>query len=55
MFGKALLSSVICWLASGFCSTTGVALESIIIPYPTASSQFTPLWFTRDVGLYEKY
>ena len=31
------------------------ALESIIIAYPTTSSQFTPLWFTRDVGLYEKY
>jgi len=31
------------------------ALESIVIAYPTTSSQFTPLWFTRDVGLYEKY
>lgn len=55
MFRKALLSVVFCWLASGFCSTPTVALESIIIAYPTTSSQFTPLWFTRDVGLYEKY
>jgi len=55
MFRKALLSVVFCWLASGFCSTPAVALESIIIAYPTTSSQFTPLWFTRDVGLYEKY
>jgi sulfonate transport system substrate-binding protein len=31
------------------------ALESLVIAYPTTSSQFTPLWFTRDVGLYEKY
>jgi ABC-type nitrate/sulfonate/bicarbonate transport system substrate-binding protein len=31
------------------------ALESVIIAYPTTSSQFTPLWFARDVGLYEKY
>ena len=31
------------------------ALESIVIAYPTTSSQFTPLWFARDVGLYEKY
>src|SRR4029453_8773336 len=31
------------------------ALESVIIAYPTTSSQFTPLWFTRDAGLYEKY
>ena len=31
------------------------ALESVIIAYPTTSSQFAPLWFTRDVGIYEKY
>jgi NitT/TauT family transport system substrate-binding protein len=31
------------------------ALESLVIAYPTTSSQFAPLWFTRDVGLYEKY
>jgi NitT/TauT family transport system substrate-binding protein len=30
-------------------------LQSIFIAYPTTSSQFTPLWFARDVGLYEKY
>ena len=35
--------------------TSASALESIVIAYPTTSSQFTPLWFTRDVGLYEKY
>jgi NitT/TauT family transport system substrate-binding protein len=34
---------------------SAAALESIVIAYPTTSSQFTPLWFTRDVGLYEKY
>jgi len=31
------------------------ALESMVIGYPTTSSQFIPLWFARDVGLYEKY
>jgi NitT/TauT family transport system substrate-binding protein len=31
------------------------ALESVVIGYPTTSSQFAPLWFARDVGLYEKY
>src|SRR6266540_797360 len=36
-------------------SAPASALESVIIAYPTTSSQFTPLWFTRDVGLYEKY
>jgi NitT/TauT family transport system substrate-binding protein len=31
------------------------ALESLVIAYPTTSSQFAPLWFARDVGLFEKY
>jgi len=35
--------------------TPASALESIVIAYPTTSSQFAPLWFTRDVGIYEKY
>ncbi len=34
---------------------SAVALERIVIAYPTTSSQFIPLWFARDVGLYEKY
>jgi NitT/TauT family transport system substrate-binding protein len=34
---------------------TALAAESVIIAYPTTSSQFTPLWFARDVGLYDKY
>jgi len=34
---------------------SAVALECIVIAYPTTSSQFAPLWFARDVGLYEKY
>jgi NitT/TauT family transport system substrate-binding protein len=34
---------------------TARAAESVIIAYPTTSSQFTPLWFARDVGLYDKY
>lgn len=33
----------------------GAALENIVIAYPTTSSQFTPLWFARDIGLYEKH
>jgi len=41
--------------ACSLLSTPASALESIVIAYPTTSSQFTPLWFTRDVGLYEKY
>ncbi len=31
------------------------ALENMVIAYPTTSSQFAPLWFARDMGLYEKY
>lgn len=35
--------------------TPASALDSVIIAYPTTSSQFAPLWFARDVGIYEKY
>lgn len=31
------------------------ALESVVIAYPTTSSQYAPVWFARDLGLYEKY
>src|ERR1051325_350037 len=31
------------------------ALDSIVIAYPTTSSQFAPLWFARDTAIYEKY
>lgn len=31
------------------------AAEKIVVGYPTTSSQFTPLWFAKDVGLYEKH
>jgi len=48
--------SVLLFLAAwSLWRTPASALESVIIAYPTTSSQFTPLWFTRDVGLYEKY
>jgi NitT/TauT family transport system substrate-binding protein len=52
---KFIVSVVICFLTWGSLPLSAVALESIVIAYPTTSSQFTPLWFTRDVGLYEKY
>jgi NitT/TauT family transport system substrate-binding protein len=52
---KFILSIVICSLALGLSPRSANALESIVIAYPTTSSQFTPLWFARDVGLYEKY
>jgi ABC-type nitrate/sulfonate/bicarbonate transport system substrate-binding protein len=42
-------------LAAARFGSPAAALESIVIAYPTTSSQFTPLWFARDVGLYEKY
>src|SRR5262245_48044786 len=52
---KFILSLVICSLALGLPMRLASALESIVIAYPTTSSQFVPLWFARDVGLYEKY
>ena len=51
---KFMFSVLICFLTWGSLPLSADALESIVIAYPTTSSQFTPLWFTRDVGLYEK-
>ena len=52
---RLIFSLVFCSLALGLSPSAAAALESIVIAYPTTSSQYTPLWFTRDVGLYEKY
>jgi NitT/TauT family transport system substrate-binding protein len=52
---KLRLSLIFCCLAWGSPLRSATALESIVIAYPTTSSQFAPLWFARDVGLYEKY
>jgi NitT/TauT family transport system substrate-binding protein len=49
-----IVSIVICFLTWGSLPRSAGALENIVIGYPTTSSQFAPLWFTRDVGLYEK-
>ena len=51
---KFLVSVAICFLIWGSFLRSAAALESIVIAYPTTSSQFAPLWFTRDIGLYEK-
>jgi NitT/TauT family transport system substrate-binding protein len=53
--GKPLLPAILGLMACLLSFAPARALESIIIAYPTTSSQFTPLWFTRDVGLDEKY
>ncbi|MEA2658793.1 MAG: NitT/TauT family transport system substrate-binding protein, partial [Candidatus Binatota bacterium] len=52
---KAFVFVLLLVAACSLLRTPASALESIVIAYPTTSSQFTPLWFTRDVGLYEKY
>src|SRR5262252_6306434 len=52
---KFILSLVICSLALGLSMRFANARESIVIAYPTPSSQLVPLWFARDVGLYERY
>ena len=53
--GRLMLAIVLCLLAWRAQLPSAAALESIVIAYPTTSSQFAPLWFARDVGLYEKY
>ena len=52
---KLLVSALVWFLVGKLSPSPAVALENVIIAYPTTSSQFTPLWFARDVGLYEKY
>src|SRR5262249_24762845 len=52
---RLTLTIVPCLLAWSAPLHSAGALESIVIAYPTTSSQFVPLWFARDVGLYEKY
>ena len=53
--GRLLLPAIFGLMACLLSFAPARALESIVIAYPTTSSQFTPLWFARDVGLYEKY
>ncbi len=36
-------------------STRALTAEKVVIAYPTTSSQFAPLWFAKDVGLYQKH
>ena len=55
IFRKVFLTAVAGILACSLSPAPAGALENIVIAYPTTSSQFTPLWFARDVGLYEKY
>lgn len=52
---RLTLLIVCCSLAWGLSPRPATALESIVVAYPTTSSQFAPLWFARDTGLYEKY
>jgi len=53
--GRLLLPAIFGLMACLLSFAPARALESIVIAYPTTSSQFTPLWFARDVGLSEKY
>jgi NitT/TauT family transport system substrate-binding protein len=52
---RLIQAIVFCSLAWSLWPRSAAALESIVIAYPTTSSQFAPLWFARDAGLYEKY
>ena len=55
MLRKLTLLIAVCSLTLGLSLRSARALENIVVAYPTTSSQFAPLWFARDVGLYEKY
>jgi len=49
--GKPFLPAIFGLMACLLSFAPALALESLVIAYPTTSSQFTPLWFARDVGL----
>ncbi len=55
MLRKTSLLIAVCSLGLGLSLRSAHALENIVIAYPTTSSQFAPLWFARDAGLYDKY
>jgi sulfonate transport system substrate-binding protein len=55
MLRTLTLLIAVCSLTLGLSLGSARALEKIVIAYPTTSSQFAPLWFARDAGLYEKY
>ena len=55
MLRKSIFALITYSLTCGWSLHSACALESIVVAYPTTSSQFAPLWFARDVGLYEKY
>ena len=48
--GKPFLPAIFGLMACLLSFAPALALESLVIAYPTTSSQFTPLWFARDVG-----
>ena len=54
MLGKIFLALAVGLLAWELASRPAAALESLVIAYPTTSSQFVPLWFARDVGRSEE-
>lgn len=55
VLSKLFLLVVLGFFTCALWSNPAAALERIVIAYPTTSSQFAPLWFARDVGIYEKY
>jgi len=44
---RVFLLLAIAWFGWIQAPRSAAALESIVIAYPTTSSQFTPLWFAR--------
>ncbi|MBI4525197.1 MAG: ABC transporter substrate-binding protein [Deltaproteobacteria bacterium] len=52
---KIILILSIGFSAIAWWARPAAALDNIVIGYPTTSSQFVPLWFAKDAGLYEKH
>lgn len=52
---RTILAAVAILILVIFSQRTTIAADKVVIAYPTTSSQFAPLWFAKDVGIYQKY
>lgn len=52
---RTILAAVAILILVIFSQRKTIAADKVVIAYPTTSSQFAPLWFAKDVGIYQKY
>jgi len=55
MSTRTLLTALFSLVLVVSAQKTMLAADKVVIAYPTTSSQFAPLWFANDEGIYQKY